>query len=63
MKRSAKFLTLAMMLVAVLPLAAQTGCANSPENPTLVLAVIGGTGALFSTVRAKIRKRRDKSRR
>jgi len=46
-----------MMLVAA-PLRAQTGCTDSPENPTAVLALVGGAGALFSTIRARMRARR-----
>jgi XrtJ-associated TM-motif-TM protein len=46
-----------MMLVAA-PLRAQTGCTDSPENPTVVLALVGGAGALFSVVRSRIRARR-----
>jgi len=34
------------------------GCSDSPENPTVVLAVVGGAGALFSTVRARLRARK-----
>ena len=46
----------AVLLVAT-PLYAQTGCTDSPENPTVVLALVGGAGALFSAVRAKMRRR------
>jgi XrtJ-associated TM-motif-TM protein len=42
----------------VTALHAQSGCTDSPENPTAVLAVVGGAGALFSTVRARMRARR-----
>jgi XrtJ-associated TM-motif-TM protein len=47
----------ALLLVAV-PLHAQSGCTDSPENPTVVLALVGSAGALFSTVRARIKARR-----
>jgi XrtJ-associated TM-motif-TM protein len=46
----------ALLLVAA-PLHAQTGCTDSPENPTVVLALVGGAGALFSTIRARKRDR------
>jgi XrtJ-associated TM-motif-TM protein len=53
---------LALLAVAVLavPVAAhaQSGCTDSPENPTAVLALVGGAGALFSTVRARLKARR-----
>jgi len=48
----------ALVLLIAAPLQAQTGCTDSPENPTVVLALMGGAGALFSTVRARMRRRR-----
>jgi len=46
-------LLLALMLAAVvLPLRAQTGCDQSPEDPTIVLALLGGAGALAASARA-----------
>ncbi len=51
-----------LLLVAV-PLYAQTGCTDSPENPTVVLALVGSAGALFSTVRNRWKARRNSSRR
>jgi XrtJ-associated TM-motif-TM protein len=56
--RSFVLLGCALFLLVALPLHAQTGCTDSPENPTVVLALVGGAGALFSTVRAKMRTRR-----
>jgi XrtJ-associated TM-motif-TM protein len=41
-----------LMLVMASSLCAQTGCTDSPEDPTLVLAVVGGAGA---TVMALVR--------
>ena len=49
------------MLLVAAPLRAQTGCLDSPENPTVVLALVGGAGALFSAVRARMRARRGRS--
>jgi XrtJ-associated TM-motif-TM protein len=52
-------LLLALTLAAVaLPLRAQTGCDDSPEDPTIVLALVGGVGALAASVRAA-RKRKS----
>jgi XrtJ-associated TM-motif-TM protein len=34
-----------LMLIAV-PLHAQTGCDDSPEDPTVVLALVGSAGAV-----------------
>ncbi|MGA1981536.1 MAG: PExPT-CTERM protein [Acidobacteriaceae bacterium] len=49
MKRSIYlFLGCGLVLLVALPLRAQTGCTDSPENPTVVLALVGGVGALFS---------------
>jgi XrtJ-associated TM-motif-TM protein len=48
----------AAILSVSIPLHAQNGCNDSPENPTIVLALVGGAGALFSTVRARLKTRR-----
>jgi XrtJ-associated TM-motif-TM protein len=53
---------IALVLVAV-PLHAQSGCTDSPENPTVVLALVGSAGAIFSTVRNRWKSRRNSSRR
>jgi XrtJ-associated TM-motif-TM protein len=59
MKRpTVNFLGFALLLCVALPLHAQGGCTNSPENPTAILAVIGSAGALFASARARIRARR-----
>jgi XrtJ-associated TM-motif-TM protein len=50
------------LLLAAAPLHAQSGCTDSPENPTIVLALVGSAGGLFTTVRARIRARRERSR-
>ena len=49
-------LGVAVFLLVALPLHAQNGCGDSPENPTVVLALVGGAGALFSAVRARVRR-------
>ena len=48
----------ALLLTVTLPLHAQGGCVNSPENPTLVLALVGSAGAFFASARARIKARR-----
>jgi XrtJ-associated TM-motif-TM protein len=59
MKKAAlTFLALAGMLLIAAPVYAQTGCTDSPENPTVVLALVGGAGALFSSLRLHLRSRR-----
>ena len=57
------FLWFALILSVALPLHAQGGCDDSPENPTAVLALVGFAGALFSTVRARLKARRNSSSR
>ncbi|SNT20842.1 XrtJ-associated TM-motif-TM protein [Granulicella rosea] len=52
-------LAVALLLVVAAPLHAQTGCDNSPENPTVVLALVGSAGAFVSAARARIRARRN----
>jgi XrtJ-associated TM-motif-TM protein len=48
----------AVLFLVVVPIQAQTGCTDSPENPTVVLALVGGAGALFSAVRTRLKARR-----
>ena len=55
-KSSLLFFGCALVLLVAAPLYAQTGCTDSPENPTVVLALVGGAGALFSAVRARVRR-------
>jgi XrtJ-associated TM-motif-TM protein len=38
----------AVLLAAALPLRAQNGCVDSPEDPTIILALVGGAGALIA---------------
>jgi len=41
-------------LLAALPLHAQGGCVDSPENPTVVLGLIGAAGALVVPIKNKL---------
>jgi XrtJ-associated TM-motif-TM protein len=52
MKRTFLVATFALMLAAAFPLRAQTGCTDSPEDPTVVLALLAGAGAFVASVRA-----------
>jgi XrtJ-associated TM-motif-TM protein len=36
-------------------------CVNSPENPTAILAAVGSAGALFVSVRTRMKIRRNSS--
>ena len=38
------------MLAVALPLRAQTGCDDSPEDPTVVLVLVSGAGALAASL-------------
>jgi XrtJ-associated TM-motif-TM protein len=51
-KKTTMALGFALALAAALPLRAQSGCVDSPEDPTIVLAVVGGAGALAAGMRA-----------
>jgi XrtJ-associated TM-motif-TM protein len=53
MKKS-MWITVALVLfVAAMPIYAQTGCDNSPENPTAVLALLGSAGAFLASMRGR----------
>jgi XrtJ-associated TM-motif-TM protein len=39
-----------LVLAMALPLRAQTGCDDSPEDPTIVLALLSGAGALAASL-------------
>ena len=58
MIRRSAFLLALMLAAVVLPLRAQTGCADSPEDPTLVLALVGGAGVLVASLRASRSRKR-----
>jgi len=60
MKNSSLLLTaIAMMLAVTVSANAQGGCVNSPENPTVVLALVGSAGAFLASARARIKARRS----
>ena len=40
----------AMLMLFVLPLRAQNGCVDSPEDPTIVLALVSGAGMLAASI-------------
>ncbi len=39
-----------LLLAMAFPLRAQTGCDDSPEDPTLVLALVAGAGVIAAGV-------------
>ena len=58
-KSSLLLIGAAVLLTVSLPLHAQGGCVNSPENPTVVLALVGSAGAFLASARTRIRARRN----
>lgn len=51
MNRRFSLLLAAMLMAVALPLHAQGGCDDSPESPTIVLALVGGIGAVAASLR------------
>jgi XrtJ-associated TM-motif-TM protein len=41
---------LALVITMAVPGRAQTGCDDSPEDPTIVLALVGGAGAIATSL-------------
>lgn len=53
MKRTLLAIGFVLMLAAALPLRAQiNGCVDSPEDPTVILALVAGAGVLAARWRA-----------
>ncbi len=57
-KFRALLVVVAVMCIPVL-VRAQTGCVDSPEDPTLVLALVASAGALISVARTRYKARRN----
>jgi XrtJ-associated TM-motif-TM protein len=57
MKRLSLYLTAAVLLLVCAPVYAQSGCVDSPENPTAILAVVGSAGAFLVSVRSRFRRK------
>jgi XrtJ-associated TM-motif-TM protein len=55
-KRMLLSMGFALLLASALPLRAQSGCVDSPEDPTIFLALVGGAGALIAGLRSRNRK-------
>jgi XrtJ-associated TM-motif-TM protein len=49
-----RYACLGLFLLAAFPLHAQTGCVNSPENPTAILGLIGAAGACYIPLKKKL---------
>ena len=60
MKNVVRMLMVGMAVVCIPALVrAQTGCDDSPEDPTLVLALIASAGAVVYQARARFMARRN----
>jgi len=57
LKRTLLAVAIAYLLFPALPLRAQSGCDDSPEDPTIVLALVGSAGALIAGLRASRTKK------
>lgn len=51
---------LGLMLATAMTLRAQTGCDDSPEDPTILLALVAAAGALTYAIRARRPRPRDR---
>jgi len=47
----------ALSMVVVVPAMAQTGCIDSPENPTAILAAVGAAGGALVALRGRLRRK------
>ncbi|MGA3033656.1 MAG: PExPT-CTERM protein [Terracidiphilus sp.] len=56
LRKTALAFGLALVLAAALPLRAQNGCVDSPEDPTVVLALVSGAGVLAARLWRSRRK-------
>jgi XrtJ-associated TM-motif-TM protein len=52
LKKTLLALGFCLFLLVVPSLRAQNGCVDSPEDPTIFLALVGGAGALIAGLRA-----------
>jgi XrtJ-associated TM-motif-TM protein len=47
---------LTLIAAAAIPLRAQTGCVDSPEDPTIFLALVACGGVIIASLRGSIRR-------
>ena len=62
MKKSALLLFGLAVCLSTVSMHAQGGCENSPENPTVVLALVGSAGAFVASARTRIRARMNRNK-
>jgi XrtJ-associated TM-motif-TM protein len=56
LKKTLLALGFAAVLALALPLRAQSGCVDSPEDPTIALALVGGAGIFAGSLLRSRRK-------
>jgi XrtJ-associated TM-motif-TM protein len=56
MKKFLYLFAIVLVLASAKSLYAQSGCIDSPENPTALLAIVGSAGALIASARRRFRK-------
>ena len=49
-----RFLYAGLVVLAAMPVFAQGGCTNSPENPTAILGLVGAAGLFYSPIKGKL---------
>lgn len=57
LKKTLLALTFGLVVALALPLRAQTGCDDSPEDPTVFLALVGAAGAIATSL-MRLRRRK-----
>ncbi len=62
MKKTLLAFAFTLVLAITLPLRAQTGCDDSPEDPTIVLALVGSAGAFAAMTWARVKARRNSTK-
>jgi XrtJ-associated TM-motif-TM protein len=63
MKNVVRMLMVGMAVMSIPALVrAQTGCVDSPEDPTLVLALVASAGALVAAARTRLKARKNSGR-
>ena len=58
MKKTLLLVALTLAITVAVPARAQSGCVDSPENPTLILAGLAGGAFALSSLRTRVRARR-----
>jgi XrtJ-associated TM-motif-TM protein len=56
LNKTAPILGFVLVLAMALPLRAQNGCVDSPEDPTVFLAMVGVAGAIATTLARRKRQ-------